>query len=467
MFDKKFFGTDGIRGKANLYPMVPEIAMALGRAVVHYFESKENKHPLVIIGKDTRLSCYMMEQAFSAGALSQGGRVIFTGPLPTPGVAFVTKNMRANVGIMISASHNSYEDNGIKIFGPDGFKLDDSVELELENLILHKNKMPNKTGKDIGRAKRLEGVEGRYIVHVKNSFNIHDDLQKLKIVVDCSNGAAYKVAPMIFSELGAEVIPMGVTPNGENINLNCGSLYPEQATLKVIKSKADIGFCLDGDADRLQVIDREGRTLDGDKLIGIFSKLMLHRGILKEGDEIVGTIMSNIGLEIYLRKLGLKFHRTKVGDRYIMEYMRSHNILLGGEPSGHIIFSDHTTTGDGTLAALKVIEAVKILKTSLEDLSTEVELFPQVLKSLVVRKKRPLEKIKSLQKLIKKLEEELGKKGRIVIRYSGTEPLVRVMVEGQDYPIVNNICNELMSSLEKELGDLKDVRSENEADTWN
>ncbi len=454
MSERKLFGTDGIRGKANIYPMTSEVATALGRAVTYYFQKKNqnNKTPLVIVGKDTRLSCYMLEQAFASGVCSQGGRVIFTGPLPTPGVAFVTKSMRADAGVMISASHNSFDDNGIKIFDADGFKLPDEVELILEDLILNPEKMPIKVGGEIGRAKRLEGVEGRYIVHVKTALDDEYDLTGMRIVVDCANGASYKVAPMVLSELGAEVFSLGVSPNGKNINLNCGSLHPDMAKSEVLKLRADLGICLDGDADRVQIIDKNGTLIDGDKLIGIFAKLMLASGELKKGDTVVGTVMSNIGLEIFLKSLGLKFHRTNVGDRYIMEYMQESNAKLGGEPSGHIIFFDYATTGDGTLGALKAVEAMKHFGKSMEELSEEIELFPQVLKNITVKEKIAFENIKPLQDALKASQEKLKDRGRIIIRYSGTEPLARVMVEADNIKMVNEICNELVAIIKKEIG---------------
>lgn len=454
MSERKLFGTDGIRGKANIYPMTSEVATALGRAVTYYFQKKSGneKTPLVIVGKDTRLSCYMLEQAFASGVCSQGGRVIFTGPLPTPGVAFVTNSMRADAGVMISASHNSFDDNGIKIFDADGFKLPDEVELLLEDLVLNPDKMPQKTGSEIGRAKRLEGVDGRYIVHVKTALAHEYDMSGMRVVVDCANGASYKVAPMVLSELGAEVFSLGVSPNGENINLNCGSLHTEIACSEVQKLRADIGFCLDGDADRIQVIDKNGEVVDGDKLIGIFSKLMLDKGELKKGDTVVGTVMSNIGLELYLKDLGLNFHRTKVGDRYIMEYMRGNKAKIGGEPSGHIIFFDHATTGDGTLAALKTVEATKYFKKEIDELASEIELFPQVLKNIHVGEKKPLEELSDLQAAIKEANKKLDGRGRVVIRYSGTEKLARVMVEGDKIDLVNSICDDLIMVLKKELG---------------
>lgn len=454
MSQRKLFGTDGIRGKANIYPMTAEVATALGRAVTYYFQkkNKNRKDPLVIVGKDTRLSCYMLEQAFASGVCSQGGRVIFTGPLPTPGVAFVTKSMRADAGVMISASHNSFDDNGIKIFDADGFKLPDEVELVLEDLILSPEKMPVKVGGEIGRAKRLEGVEGRYIVHVKTALSDKYDLTGLRVVVDCAHGAGYKVAPMVLGEFGAEVFSLGVSPNGQNINLNCGSLHPEAARGEVLKLRADLGICLDGDADRVQIIDKNGAIIDGDKLIGIFAKMMIETGELKKGDTVVGTVMSNIGLELYLKKLGLNFHRTQVGDRYIMEFMQKSGAKLGGEPSGHIIFFDYATTGDGTLAALKAVEAMKYFNKSIEELASEIELFPQVLKNITVKEKKAFEDIKPLQDALVRAQKEMGDRGRIIIRYSGTEPLARVMVEGDNLKFVNELCNDLVNLIKKEIG---------------
>jgi phosphoglucosamine mutase len=305
MSQRKLFGTDGIRGKANISPMTCEIATALGRAITHFFQIKtqREKRPTIIVGKDTRLSCYMFEQAFSAGVCSQGGEVILTGPLPTPGVAFVTGSMRADAGVMISASHNSFQDNGIKIFDGKGYKLPDEVEEILERLVENPNLMPTLTGDKLGRAKRLDEVFGRYIVHTKNSFSQEFDLEGMRIVLDCANGAAYKIAPMIFRELGAEVFPIGITPNGENINQGCGSLFPEECRKAVQKYRADLGICLDGDGDRFVIIDKEGQLVNGDQIIGLFCRLLLDQGQLKKGDEVVGTIMSNLGLENFIHTL--------------------------------------------------------------------------------------------------------------------------------------------------------------------
>jgi phosphoglucosamine mutase len=453
MSERKLFGTDGIRGKANIYPMTPEVATALGRAVTHYFQGHtKRKKPLIIVGKDTRLSCYMFEQAFAAGVCSQGGEVILTGPLPTPGVAFVTESMRADAGVMISASHNVYSDNGIKIFDNKGRKLPDEVELQLEELVLNLQLMPVKVDGELGNAKRLREVFGRYLVHVKSSIDSSCKMDQMRIVLDCANGAGYRVAPMMFDELGAEVITLGNHPNGQNINLNCGSLHPELAAEQVQKYRADLGVCLDGDADRVVIIDEEGSVVDGDALIGMFAKLLLDTGRLKKGDTVVGTVMSNLGLENYIKSLGLKFHRTKVGDRYIVAYMRDNNSILGGEPSGHVIFGEHATTGDGCLASLKAIEAMKFYNKSIKELASVVELYPHVVKNTIVKEKKPLEKIPSIAKAVKDIEKELGSKGRILLRYSGTEPLARVMVEGESLSQVNELCDKLVDLVKSELG---------------
>jgi phosphoglucosamine mutase len=454
MSARKLFGTDGIRGKANVYPMTAEIATALGRAVTHYFQSinPTNTKPLIIVGKDTRLSCYMLEMAFASGVCSQGGEVILTGPLPTPGIAFVTYSMRADAGVMISASHNHFQDNGIKIFDGKGFKLPDSVELELESLVLNSDLMPIKTGSQLGNAERLKEVYGRYIVHVKSALSYDYDLDGMRIVLDCANGAGYKVTPMMFHELGAEVFPLGISPNGENINKNCGSLHPEAARAEVLKYRADIGICIDGDGDRVTVIDEEGTIVDGDKLIGLFAKLLLSRGELKKGDTVVGTVMSNLGLELYVKSLGLNFVRTKVGDRYIIEFMRSNGCILGGEPSGHIIFSKHSTTGDGALGALKAIESMKYFNLPLKDLVSDIELFPQIIKNVIVKDKPSIESVPSIQEGIKKAEERLQGLGRVLLRYSGTEPLLRVMVEGNIAEVVEEECQKLIDIVTKEIG---------------
>jgi phosphoglucosamine mutase len=453
MKKRSLFGTDGIRGQANIFPMTGEVAFSLGRAVTSYFQGQnKGKKPLIIIGKDTRLSCYMLEQAFSAGVCSQGGKAILTGPLPTPGVAFVTQSLRADVGVMISASHNPYYDNGIKIFDRTGHKLPDQVELELEKMILDPSLIPVKLDAELGSAKRLDEVIGRYVVKTKAAFNPNYSLDGMRIAIDCANGAAYKLGPAIFEELGAEVISLGINPNGTNINAKCGALHPESCAEAVIKYRADIGVCLDGDADRLIMIDNKGQIVDGDIVIGLCAKFLKQTGELGPANEVVGTVMSNAGLEYFLNQEGIKFTRTQVGDRYIVEHMLNSASLLGGEPSGHIIFKKYSTTGDGILAALKVIECMKYFGKNLSDLAQEVELFPQILKNVKVKNKVPFEDHQVIQTELKKAEKELGKTGRVLLRYSGTENLARVMVEGKDRILVQTLCDNMVRVLEKEIG---------------
>jgi phosphoglucosamine mutase len=454
MGERQLFGTDGIRGKANIYPMTCEVATALGRAVTYYFQKKTTTktRPLIILGKDTRLSCYMLELAFSAGVCSQGGRVIMTGPLPTPGVAFVTKSMRADAGVVISASHNKFSDNGIKLFDGDGYKLPDEVELELEKMVLNSELIPMANGNELGNAIRLDEVIGRYVVQVKSNLPTHYKLDDMRIVLDCAHGAGYKVGPMVLEELGADVIPLNTSPNGENINFGCGSLYPQQCQEGVLKYRADLGICLDGDADRVVIVDQYGSVIDGDRIIGLFARLLLDQGHLQKGDEIVGTVMTNLGLEHYLKSLGLKLVRTAVGDRYIMEYMHDSGALLGGEPSGHIIFRASSSTGDGLLAGLKVIEAKKYYKKTIKELTDEVTLFPQLVKSIAVKQKKAFDKVPAVKKVLKEVEDKLGAKGRVLLRYSGTELVARVMVEGEDEVLVKESCDALVNVVTEELG---------------
>jgi phosphoglucosamine mutase len=449
---RKLFGTDGIRGKANVYPMTGEVAMALGRAVTHYFQKHSSRKPLIIVGKDTRLSCYMLEQAFAAGVCSQGGRAILTGPLPTPGVAFVTHSMRADAGVMISASHNPFEDNGIKIFDRSGHKLPDEVELELEDMILDPKLVPTKTGGELGNARRLDEVIGRYIVHAKSAFNPTYSLENLRIVVDGANGAAYKLAPLVFEELGADVVVLGNQPNGTNINKNCGALHPQNCAEQVVKFRADLGVCVDGDADRVVLIDRDGTVVDGDSLIGLCARFLKDTDQLGGKTEIVGTVMSNFGLEFFLRQHGMQLHRTQVGDRYIVERMRQSGALFGGEPSGHLVFKGHSTTGDGILAALKGIEAMKHYGKGLKELASEVELFPQVLLNTPIKRKTSFEDVPAIQAAVRAAQAELGDKGRLLLRFSGTEALARVMVEGRDAAQVDKLARQLQAVVAKELG---------------
>jgi phosphoglucosamine mutase len=451
MSSRKLFGTDGIRGKANIHPMTGEMAMALGRAVTHYFQKISKSHkPLIIIGKDTRLSCYMLEQAFASGVCSQGGRAILTGPLPTPGVAFVTSSMRADASVMISASHNPYHDNGIKIFDRHGNKLADETELELEKMILNPHMIPKKMDGDLGSAKRLDEVIGRYIVHVKSAFNPDRSLEGMRVVVDGANGAAYKLAPMVFEELGAEVISIGNKPNGTNINHEIGALHPQKCCAAVKKYRADLGICLDGDADRLVVVNEKGNVVDGDKLIGLFGAYLHEIGELPN-DEVVGTVMSNIGVENFLKQRKITFSRTQVGDRYILEHMKQTGAQFGGEPSGHLVFKKYSTTGDGILAALKLIEMMQYYDKSLETLASQIQMAPQVLKNVKVKDKKPFDTIPEVQAKLKELEEKMGDTGRVLLRYSGTEMLARVMAEGTDESQVQRACDELSAVLTKSL----------------
>lgn len=450
---RKLFGTDGIRGRANVYPMTGEVAFSLGRAVTAYFQQYSNTdHPTIIIGKDTRLSCYMLEQAFSAGVCSQGGRAILTGPLPTPGVAFATQSMRAAAGVMISASHNTFHDNGIKIFDRTGHKLPDDVELQLEAMVLNPDLIPTKLNDELGNTKRLDEVVGRYMVKVKQALSEEYNLEGMRIIVDAANGAGYKVAPLAFEELGAEVITLGTSPNGTNINAGVGALHPETCAEMVIKYRADLGVCLDGDADRIVIIDNTGNIVDGDQLIGVLAKFLLDNNELGKSEEVVGTVMSNFGLERYIKKIGANFYRSNVGDRYIVERMLHNNSVFGGEPSGHIIFKKNSTTGDGILAALKVIECLKFYNVSLAQLVSEVELVPQVLINVEVNEKRDFEQISSLQAVVREVENELKDNGRILLRYSGTENLARVMVEGIDEKLVHSSCQKIADVLKSEIG---------------
>ncbi len=455
MTERKLFGTDGIRGRANLHPMTGEIAMALGRAVTYYFQNNAGsprKSPLIIIGKDTRRSCYMLEQAFASGVCSQGGQAVFTGPLPTPGVAFVTESMLADAGVMISASHNPFHDNGIKIFDHTGHKLPDAIEAELEKLINNPGLISPKTHENIGRAKRLHETVGRYIVHAKSAYTLRKKLTGLRLVVDCANGAGYKVAPMILEELGAEVIALGVNPDGTNINEKCGALHPKNCAQAVVDYRADLGICLDGDADRLIMIDEKGKVVDGDQLIGILSNYLLKKNKLA-GTEVIGTVMSNSGLEQYLTKNKIKFHRTQVGDRYIMEKMMQSGAVFGGEPSGHLIFKDYATTGDGILAAIKVIECLNHFEKPLSELVQEVELFPQILINVEVKDKVPFDTLSNVKELVTKVEKDLSVNGgRVLLRYSGTESLARVMVEGPDQTKIKIYCEEISQEIKKALG---------------
>ncbi len=446
---RRLFGTDGVRGLANTYPMTTDVAMRLGKAVAYIFKNERNRNPRILIGKDTRLSCYMLENALAAGICSMGVDVLLVGPMPTPAIAFLTESMRADAGVVISASHNPFQDNGIKIFSHDGFKLPDRVEERIEELMESKSLEKNMpTGKDVGKAYRIDDARGRYIVFAKHTFPKELTLDGLKIVLDCAHGATYKVAPAVFEELGAEVIKIGVDPNGTNINENCGALYPELMQELVKTSGADMGIALDGDGDRVIVVDEKGNVVDGDHIMAICAKQMIEDKKLNY-NTVVATVMSNMGLEKALEKMGGRLVRTKVGDRYVVEAMREKGYNFGGEQSGHLIFMDHITTGDGILAALQLLSVMQRTKRPLSELASIMESYPQVLYNVRLSEKKPIEEIPGLSEAQKKFEKKLDGRGRILIRASGTEPVIRVMVEGEDEKKIDEIAKELSSIIEK------------------
>ncbi|HEY8591398.1 MAG TPA: phosphoglucosamine mutase [Sphingomicrobium sp.] len=441
---RKFFGTDGIRGTTNAEPMTAQTALAVGMAAGAHFMRGDHRHR-VVIGKDTRLSGYMMESAMVAGFTSVGMDVVLLGPMPTPAVAMLTRSMRADLGVMISASHNPFADNGIKLFGPDGYKLSDDAEQAIEKRFGDKPQLAK--SELIGRARRIDDARGRYVQFAKDTFPEHLRLDGLKVVVDCANGAAYHVAPDALWELGAEVIPLGVAPNGLNINDKCGSTHPETMQEAVVASGADIGLALDGDADRLIVCDEQGRLVDGDQLMALIALGLQARGELK-GDAVVATVMSNLGLERKLEEAGLKTVRTKVGDRYVLEEMRKSGCNVGGEQSGHIILTDHATTGDGLVAGLQVLAALVEGGKPASSLLRQFEPLPQLLKNVRFNGGvDPLE-TDSVRKRIAAAEAELEGKGRLVIRKSGTEPLIRVMAEGDDPATVKRVVDDICEAVQ-------------------
>jgi phosphoglucosamine mutase len=448
---EKLFGTDGVRGRANEHPMTAEIAMALGQAIAHVFESREER-PRIIIGKDTRLSGYMFEDALAAGICSIGVDVIQVGPMPTPGMAFLTKDMRCHAGVMISASHNPYQDNGIKFFSRDGFKLPDALEERIEQLVLSGALSGVRASADaIGRARRIEDAEGRYVVFLKNTFPSDLSLDGMRIVLDCANGAGYKVGPTALRELGAEVFELGVSPNGKNINDGCGALHPEKLTARVREVRADVGIGLDGDADRCVLVDERGEAIDGDALLLLLAKDLQERGTLK-GNTVVATVMSNLGLEVGLEREGLSLIRTGVGDRYVVEAMREGDYNFGGEQSGHILFLDHNSTGDGLITSLQTLAIMRRRGRALSELARGFQRYPQVLVNIPVAQKRPIEELPGVMSAIQKVEEDLGREGRVLIRYSGTERKARVMVEGPDEDRVANYAQDLAETLQRNLG---------------
>ena len=439
---RQLFGTDGVRGVANIYPMTTEIAMQIGRAIAFIVKTKAKGHHIVI-GKDTRLSGYMIENALAAGVCSMGVDVQLLGPLPTPGIAFITTSMRADAGVVISASHNPFQDNGIKIFSRDGFKLPDEVELDIEDLIFsQKMAALRPVADEVGRATRIDDAKGRYIVFLKNTFPAKYTLDDFHIVLDCAHGATYKVAPFVFSELGAKVTCIGVDPDGKNINKDCGALHPEVMAEKVKQLGADIGLALDGDGDRLIVCDENGEIVDGDHIMAICAADLLSRRKLKK-KTLVATVMSNIGLEKAMTEMGGKLVRTQVGDRYVVETMRAKGYNFGGEQSGHLVFLDHNTTGDGILAGLQLLSIMIKKKKPLSKLADIMTSYPQVLENVRMSSKIAPEDIQGFQKAQQEAEKQLGKRGRILVRPSGTEPVIRVMVEGEDEKEISTIALEL------------------------
>ena len=449
---ERFFGTDGLRGRANTWPMTVDVALRLGLAAGMFFKRKGDCQHKVVIGKDTRLSGYMFESALTAGLCAAGMKVIMTGPLPTPAISFRTRSMRADFGVVISASHNPYMDNGIKFFDEEGFKLPDDQEDAIAAMVLDADyRWPYPNSDKVGRASKIEDAGGRYIVYTKSCFPAGMTLSGLRIVVDCANGASYKVAPLALEELGAEVVRIGTDPNGLNINDHVGALHPETMAAKVKEVRADVGIALDGDADRLIMADEHGHILDGDQLMALCAKDLLDKGELP-GNAIVATAMSNLALEVFMQENGGKLMRSKVGDRYVMEMMRREGILFGGEQSGHLIFRKFSTTGDGLLAALQILRILREKDRPLSEIGSKLQLFPQKLLNVRVEHKVPFEQKPVIGETVAKIEQALGGRGRVVLRYSGTEALCRIMVEAEDPDKVELYSKELADVVRRELG---------------
>lgn len=442
---RELFGTDGIRGVANEAPMTPELALRLGRAITYVAGKGKPRRPRVVIGKDTRLSGYMLETALASGICAMGGKVMLSGPIPTPAVAHLTVSMRADAGVVISASHNPYRDNGIKIFGRDGFKLPDEQEAEVERLMRSDDLDCNApTGEGIGSALRVEDAKGRYVVYAKQTIPREFTLDGLRVVVDAANGAAYAVAPLVFAELGAEVISLGCDPNGKNINEQCGALHPANVQQEVINRRANIGIALDGDADRVIIVDDAGQIVDGDAIMALYGTEQLRAGTLPNST-VVATVMSNLGLERALESAGGKLVRTAVGDRYVVEEMRRTGCTFGGEQSGHLIFLDHASTGDGIVAALQVLLImIKTGRPLSELVPSRIQRVPQLLKNVSLSVRKPIDQMPKLQRAIQQVESELGRDGRVLVRWSGTEPKLRVMVEGPDESRIAAYVNQMI-----------------------
>ncbi len=451
---RQLFGTDGIRGRANAHPMTPELILELGRALAHVFQlgpSREGR-PRVLIGKDTRLSGYMFEDALASGLCSMGVDVLQVGPIPTPGLAFLTVDMRCQAGAMISASHNPYHDNGVKFFSGDGFKLPDGVERQIEaHMFSERLARRRPSALEIGQARRIDDASGRYVVFLKRSLASDLSLEGLRVAIDCAHGAAYKVAPTVLEELGAEVVPLGISPNGSNINDGCGALHPEHIERAARRYRADVGIALDGDADRVVLADERGDKVDGESVLAMCAIELQRQGRLAR-NTLVTTVMSNAGLEIALERHGIELLRTDVGDRYVVEAMRREGLNLGGEPSGHVIFLDHSTTGDGMLTALQVLALLRRSGRPLSELAKVVEPLPQVLRSVPVRHKPPFEELPELARMIERIEADLSGRGRMLVRYSGTESVARVMVEGEERAHIEALASEVCEQIQKLIG---------------
>ncbi|WP_134678992.1 phosphoglucosamine mutase [Paracoccus ravus] len=443
---RKLFGTDGVRGRANSHPMTAEMALRLGAAAGRYFRRSGEDHHRVVIGKDTRLSGYMLENALTAGLTSTGMNVLLLGPVPTPAVGFLTRSMRADVGIMISASHNPAADNGIKFFGPDGFKLSDEAEAEIEAIVAAE--ITPAQPQNIGRAKRIDDGRGRYVEYAKTTFPVGHRLDGLKVVVDCANGAAYRAAPDVLWELGAEVIPLGVTPNGHNINDGVGSTHPEACAKAVLEHGAHLGISLDGDADRVMIIDERGQVADGDQIMALLAGRWAEQGRLR-GGALVATVMSNLGLERFLQGRGLRLERTAVGDRYVVERMRAEGFNLGGEQSGHIVMTDYATTGDGLIAGLQFLAALSDSGRKASELVTQFQPVPQMLKNVRYAAGADPLSAEAVKAEIARAEARLNGSGRVLIRKSGTEPLIRVMAEAEDETTLREVVEGIVSAVEK------------------
>lgn len=448
---RKYFGTDGIRGKANCYPLTADFTLKLGQAVARTFKDNVKKHSIVV-GKDTRISGYMFENAMVSGICSMGVNAILVGVLPTPAVALMTKSLRADAGIMISASHNPYDDNGIKFFSSEGFKFSDDLELEIEKFL--ENKSVHVSSQNIGKALRIETAIWRYVEYVKTTFDRDIDLKGLKIVIDCGNGASYKVAPLAISELGANIILINNKPDGYNINKGCGAVHTEHMSETVVNCEADLGISFDGDGDRLIMADENGEIIDGDIIMGICAKHMKKNGALNHST-VVATVMTNIGLELSLKKENINIIRSAVGDRYVLDKMLKGGYNLGGEQSGHIIFLDYNTTGDALISALQVLKVAKRCNKPLSELKKDFALYPQILKNIFIAKKVPFDELVETNAKILDIREKLGSGGRVLVRYSGTENALRVMLEGEDQQIINEYADDIKCSVKDEINKSK------------